>query len=84
VTAHLILRQPCEHGEVGRHPRPVVLKDHLGPGKDDVGYDWGNMCPGGSETVLDADKVLVEHHGEWQYEAWTVTDVLTALEGEQK
>jgi hypothetical protein len=45
----------CKHGRVERHPTPVVLKDRLGPGKDDVGYDWTNMCPGGTTTRIEPD-----------------------------
>jgi len=64
----------CEHGQVGRHPTVVVLRDRLGPGKDDIGYDWANICPGGTTTRIEVDyeaaaRAQYEFHVRWLVEA---------------
>jgi hypothetical protein len=67
--ADLVYRQPCKHGETVRHR----WRDKHG---------WLG-CPGGSEVVLDPDKVLHVWPGRDQEGPYVlVADVLDALEGE--
>lgn len=78
----LVLRTPCEHGQMQRHiwePRnytsnPLILVDS----------DW---CPGGVETVLDPTTVVVLPRDRVALHPKTATvyvaDVLHALQGDE-
>jgi hypothetical protein len=86
--AELVYRQPCEHGHHDPHVTFRALAPWHYPSATSGNAAYESSCPGGSEIVLDPDKLVGFPFRGYDRDSGkvriSVAEFLAALEGEQK